>query len=485
MSAMHGWLVKYKVFVGITGVLLVACADLKAQAPVWTLDACIRQALKENVLLNEQETNNAINTINYTQAGAAAMPNLNFSDGQTFNYGRYENPASITYSNRGIGGNSAVLASTLTLYNGGKIKQAVRQADINLKTGNLDIEKAKNDLTLNVVAAYVQVLYSYEAIEIAQTVVAADTEHLNYTAKYVRAGSLPQSNLFLIQAQLATDRAAVVAAENQLMLAKLALLQLMEIPETADFDVQRPSDEVTVPDIGKDSHDIFETAKAFLPEIKSAALKAEAASLALGIARTEILPKLTLGGTFGTTYSGLDYLYGYHYTTLNQQIGYLQSNPADAVYGPVTNVVETAGNYSPLRQMGDNLNLGLSLNLLVPIFNNLQYKSDIKRAEVALQVAKWMEKDVSNQLRKAIEQAYTDRLAAAKNLVAAREQLAAETKSFHDMEIKFKAGTENATDFFVEKSNYNKSVASLSSAKYEYIYKTKIINFYLGNSINP
>ena len=456
-----------------------------AQPTQWTLDACIRQALKENVLLNEQETNNAVNAINFTLAGAAAIPNLSFTDGQTFNYGRYENPASFSYSNRGIGANTAALASTMTLYNGGRIKKGIRQADINIKTGNLDIEKAKNDLTLSVVAAFVQVLYSYEAIEIAQTVVAADTEHLNYTAKYVRAGSLPQSNLYLIQAQLATDRAAVVAAENQLMLAKLALLQLMEIPETADFDVQRPSDAVSVPDIGKDSHDIFEIAKAFLPEIKSAALKTEAASLGLDIARTEHLPKLTLGGTLGTNYSSLDYLYGYRYSTLNQQIGYLQSNPTDAVYGPVTNVVETANSYSPLRQMGDNLNLGMSLNLTVPIFNNLQYRSDVKRAEVALQVAKWVEKDISNQLRKAIELAYTDRLAAAKNLVAAREQLAAETKSFHDMEIKFKAGIENATNFFVEQSNYNKSVASLSSAKYEYIYKTKIINFYLGNSINP
>lgn len=459
--------------------LLCPCL-LFAQPEAWTLDACITHALHENVALNQSAINNEINAINYQQAKAGIFPNLNVSDAHTLNNGRYLNAVTDQYTTENASSNSFNITGTVTLYNGSKTLNLIKENKLNCTAGNLDLEKAENDLMLNVTAAYMQVLYEYEAVDIAAAIIDADTEHVNYTKKYVDAGSLPLSNLLQIQAQLQTDIASKVNSENQLLLARVTLMQLMELPLNDSFEIERPQlKEIESCPISS-SQQLYNTAASFLPEVQSALIKTQSSEMALKVSRSEIIPKLTLSGNITTAYSSTNQLLSYSGTSQMETIGYLQNNPSEPVIGPVTTTATNSAYYPVAKQFNDNLGKSISLNLVIPIFNNLAYKSDIKRAEASVRIARLNETAVKNQLRKNVEQAYADLQVASKNYIATKEQLLSETRSYHDMEIKFRAGTINATDFFVEKSNYNKALFSHLSAKYDYLFKNKVVNFYTG-----
>ncbi len=294
---------------------------------------------------------------------------------------------------------------------------------------------------------------------------------------------MPESTLLQIRAQLATDKATEVEAENELQLAKVTLMQYMEMPVNKDFDIEQPEKTDISMDIAATADDIYAKALDFLPEVKSASVKTTAAEIGLKIAKSEVLPKLVLGGSLTTSWSSANSLYSYQTTSKTSQIGYLASNPSEIVDGPVYSTSATSARYPFFRQLGDNFGEGLSLNLSVPIFNNLQFKSDIARSKVTIKAARLNENLVKNQLRKNIEIAYTDQLAASKNYMATGQQLVSEERSYRETSVKFKAGLITATDLFVEKNNFTKATLAHLQAKYQFMFKTKVVAFYSGNSI--
>ena len=472
-------------FVLTSLVCYISTSGVLAQQTKWSLQQCITHSLDKNIALKQSKLNNEVNSINYKQAKANVLPNLNFADVQSFNYINNPNTATIVVSNQNGSSNQAGLNSSITLYNGLKNINLIKENRLNYESGNLDLEKMKNDLLLNVVAAYMQVLFEYEAVDMAQSQIDITIEHLNYTEKYVKAGSLPEGNLLQVQAQLYTDKATKVGAETQLQLAKVILMQLMEIPVVDSFDVARPDLKEIVPDVALTSDEIYAIAVNFLPEVKSAAIKTSSNEYGLKVAKSEIMPKLVLSGSLASNYSSYNSLLTAQTSSSMMNIGYVGSNPNQLVYGPVTTTTTNEGNYPAYKQLYHNFGEGISLSLNVPIYNNLLYKSDIGRSKIALQVAQLNETAVKNQLRKNIEQAYIDQLAASKNFIATKEELVAEERSYRDISIKFKAGLINTTDFFVEKNNYSKAILAQLQAKYNYVFKTKIVNFYTGKPITP
>lgn len=454
-----------------------------AQKKIWSLQDCINQALAENILLNQSIANNETNKINYDQAKSGRLPNLNFSDGYSLNAGRSLDPVTYQYTHRDVSANNISLTSSVTLFNGLKSQNIVRQNKLNYEAGIQDIEKAKNDLQLNVTGAYMQVLFQYEAIAIAQHQVDATIEHLNYTEQYVRAGSLPESSLLQMKAQLAADKVAKVDAENQLQIAKVVLMQLMDLPLTDDFETDRPANTELFTDTSMTVEDMYRIAEGYLPEVKSAAIKIKALETGLKVSKAVGTPKLTLSGSLGSSYSSTNSLVTYQTVSQVEHIGYLASNPFEIVDGVVADNHAHSSYYSYPKQISDNFGQGINLNLSIPVFNNLLYKSDIRRSRVAIRIAKLNERLIKNQLRKSIELAYTDQRAAANSYLATKEQLASEETAYRNVAVKFKAGLINTTDFFVEKSMYNRAQVAHTQAKYQYLYKTKILNFYLTNSI--
>lgn len=460
---------------------LLLAVRASSQSKRWTLAECIDHALAGNIVLKTDVANNEINKVNYLQAKAERLPNLNLTDAHSFDYSRNFNTSTGKYEHRDIWANNLALTSSITLFNGFRNTNLIKENRMMLDAGLLNIGKQQNALMLDVIAAFLQVLYEYDAVAISNAQVEVTKEHLSYTEKHVKAGNMPESTLFQLRAQLAADEATVVETENQLRLAKVTLMQLMELPVTSDFELTRPGQDEMIPGALSSADDIYSTALAILPEVKESRLRTSAAAQQLTVSQADLFPKLTLSGSLGTSYSSLNSLYSYTSATSAEHIGYLASDPTEIVDAHVTTVSTSTARYPFLRQMADNLSPGISLNLSVPLFNNRLYKSNVERSRISLKAASLNETLVSNQLRKAVEIAYTEQVAAGRNYIAAKKQKESEERSYHDMEIRFRAGTANATDLYVEKGLYTKASLSLIQARYQYMFKSKVIDFYLGN----
>ena len=456
---------------------------LCAQNKIWTVKACVDEAIAKNVLLNQNLLSSEINKINLEQSKANKYPNLNLSDNQNFTSGRALDPVSYQFLNQNISSNNISLNSSAAIFNGLQNYYTVIQNRYNYDAGNLDIEKAKNDLTLAVVAAYLQILDFYESIEIAKAQVEGSNAQVERTQKFVDAGKVPIGNLYQLQSQLAGDKYSQVNAENQLILAKVALMQLMELPVSYDFEIERP--QLAEPDlaVANTSDEIYKTAEQNQPQVVSAGVKISSAYIGLKIARGGIYPKLSLTGSLKTAYSDASRLISYQTGGQVQTIGYLQSNPSDYVVGYVPSTVVQKNEYPLGKQFKNNFNQFIGLSLSVPIFNNYIVKSNIDKAKINLQSVQLDELNTKNQLRKSVEQAYTDQLGASKQYTAAKEQQKAEERTYTDIKIKFENGVVTATDFIIEQNNYNKVKQALIQAKYNYIFKIKVVDFYLGKPL--
>jgi len=471
----------------LTCILLFLCCSpdrLMSQSKIWTLGECLKRASEKNIALNQSKLGNEVNRITWNQSRYNLYPNLNLYDAQNFSYGRSLDPVSYQYTNQNISGNIPSLTSNITLYSGLHNVNLVRENKLNYDAGGLDIERQQNDLALNVLGAYMQVLLDEEAVNVAREQMNLTASQLDRTDKYVKAGKFPELNLFQVQSQLAMDKSTEVDAVNTLQLAKVTLMQLLELPVSSDFEILKPDLETTLSEAASLSpEEVYMTALSLQPQIKSAGFRTRAAELDLKVTQSLLQPSLIMTGTLRTNYSSLRSQISDRLTYQQEDIGYVLGNLSQPVIGLVPVDRVTTSPYPFWNQMNDNFSQILSFSLTVPLFNNMQVKSAISKSKIGIENARLNEESVQVQLRKVIEQVYTDQTGAAKKLLAVNEQELSEERTYGDMEKKFNAGMASTTDYLIEKNNLNKAKLSKVSAKYDYVYKTKVVDFYLGKPI--
>lgn len=471
------------IFAGIF--FLVLFPGLKAQQKVWSLEECIDLSLQNNISLNQKKLSGKLDEINLEQSKAGVLPSLTATGSQSFNFGRSVDPYSYDYIEQNISSSNLSLNSNFTLFNGFQTKNNIKKDEIDLKAGNYDLEKTEDNVILDVTQAYLQVLYAYEQVENSETKVKSTEAQVKRTEILVSTGSVPEGDLLKIKSQLATDNYSLVNNENQLSILKVNLMQIMEMPVTDGFDIKRP--DFIEPDLGTiaipESEKVFQDALMQRPEIQEADLMVESAKTSLDIAKGARLPRLILSAGITTGYSNTRNLYSRESILETREIGYLQSNPSEIVVTQAQMFTTTPIGYPYFNQLQDNLSESIRLSLSIPIFDRKQVQSNIKRSEININTAKLSAQNTRNQLRKTIEQAYNDMIAARKNLQASREQLKSIEKSFVDTERKFKLGMVNATDYLIEKNNFEQAKSNLTRAKYELIFKQKILEFYQDKPI--
>lgn len=413
----------------------------------WSLKMCLDTAYKKNIAVNQAQLSSRVNKIAFEQSKSAVLPTLNFNDVQSLNAGYSLDPFTYQYTTQKISINNASLNSNVTLFNGHVLLYTIKQNKLIYEAGLLDIEKVKNDILLYVLAGYMQVLMDYEAVSVAQAQIDVTNTQVEQTKNFVKFGKLVQLNLFQIESQLATDKLTKINAVNQLQLDKLILLQLMEIPVLNDFDIERIELKSLLPFLPPSSEEINEVSLGFLPQIKSASLKIKVAQSRVKVSQSAGLPKLVLGGTLKTGYSSV-------------RIDDLSS------------------------QLKNNFSQLLSLTLSVPIFNNFIAKSNVATARINVLMVSLDEQQTKNDLRKSIETVYTNQISSGKKLIALGEQMELEQRTYSDMEKKYSVGILSTTDFLIEKNNYNRVSMSLIQAKYDYLLRTKLVDFYLGKPLS-
>lgn len=426
-----------------------------AQTKPWTFRQCLDTALQRNISVNQSRMANELNKVNLEQAKANRIPSLSASANEALNIGKSVDPTTYSYVTQAFNSTNLGISSSYNLFNGMQNANTIRQNTLNVQAGQYEVEKVKNDVTLNITTGYLQVLFAGEILAAARSQETATASQVERTEKMVNAGKSPESDLLQIKSQLATDNLSVITAQNQLDLAKVTLMQLMDIPITDNFEVEIPVMDDFAAEILETNLEIYEKSLTVQPQVTGAALRTNASMMALKVSQGAHWPRITLGANMNTNYAS------------SRQKG---------------TMVNPEG-YPFFEQVWDNIGQSFSMGVSIPIYSNRQIKSNIDRAKINLITTQLSEQNVKNVLRKNVEQTYSDMRASVKKYEATKQQVAAVESVYKNAEKKYSVGVMSATDFLIQKNNFTQSQSNLIQAKYDYIFKRKILDFYQGIAI--
>ncbi|HOP03499.1 MAG TPA: TolC family protein [Tenuifilaceae bacterium] len=416
----------------------------------WSLEQCINYAFENNIQIKQQSLNVELSENQLLRAKYSAYPSLNASANHNYSFGRTTNFITNQKERSDIQSTSFSVSSQVNLFNGFQTSNTKKQEAINLQASISDVEKLKNSIALNIAAAYLQILFNEELVETNRKQFDLSSLQLERTRVMVQAGSLPEGNLLEIEAQLASDELQLVNAQNQLDLAILNLVQMLDLENTEGFSIQRPSLDGFNESLPSDSPmNIFNTAQENLPQIMSASLRLSSAEKGVLIAKGARSPRLSFGASYGT--------------------------------GAQKVLSNTAISMDPfMDQVKDNANTNVGLSLTIPIFNGFQVKTAISNSLINLDNARLSLEYEKLLLYKDIQQAFADAIAAFKKFNATEKNLNALGEAFRYSEQKFNLGLVTSFDYTTAKTRLAKAETDLLQAKYEYIFKTKILDFYRG-----
>ncbi|QIX59810.1 TolC family protein [Hymenobacter lutimineralis] len=462
----------------------------------WTLQRAIDYALQNNLNVRLTQFSADVNEANLRQSRAALLPNANVNGSQSWNFGTSTDPLTNEFITQTIRSNNFSVSSQVTLFSGFQLRNTIKQNVLNVEAGRNDVDKARNDLALNVASQYLQLVLAEELVRANQLRVNSAEQQVERARKLLRAGSVAESNLLDAQAQQASDQTNVITAENQRDIARLQLIQLLNLSgaEATAFQIDVPAlpDPDDEAELSLDLNETYQTAESLLPEVKAADQRVRASSFGVDVARGAYYPRLTFGAGLFTGYSSARSSF---IPTGEVDFSYAPVfiyNPATPTTPPVptqyvTGVAQPRFDVKPTafsNQIKDNFGKQLQFNLSVPILNGLQARTNLQRAQIGVQQAQARADQTRLTLRQNIQQAYADARAAQRRYVAAKRQVDALTTAYRNAEIRFNNGLLNGTEFNISKNNLTAAESSMIQAKYEFIFRRKVLDFYQGRPIS-
>ena len=467
----------------LTAVFLLFYTQSGNTQKIWTLEDCINYALENNLDINKQLLNVETYKASLTQSGLNMLPNLNMGANNIWNFGQTIDPYTNTFATNTVRSNNFYISSNVTLFSGFQKLNTFKANEINLLAGKYDLDKLKNSISLSVAAFYLEILFNRELLDVAKEQLRITVTQVDRMQKLVDAGSAAKGDLLNIQAQKAAEELTVVEAKNRLYISHLSLQQLIDFPVSPDFQVEKPNlKPVQPPKENINAEIIFEHAFKTRPEIKSAELRVEWAQKQLAIARGYVQPTLTVGGSWGTGYSAAasEPDPNIPADTTWRAIGITEQSK-DIVLMPQINKSYRTMSFGDQLKNNNNQSVGFTLN--VPIFNGWQGRTAINKAKIQKSQAELDLGITTRDLRKVIEQAYADAVAALQKYSASNDRVKAQTEAFNYAQQKFDVGVMTAFDYNTSKKDLTKSESDLLQAKFDFIFKTTILDFYMGNPI--
>jgi len=462
---------------------------------VWSLQECVDYALVYNITIKQSQLDVLSSQASLNQSKAGILPSINASASYQYSSGRSLNPYTNTYEDQVIQSNPLNLSANMNLFSGFQQINTIRQFMLARQANQLTVEQNKNITSLNVALNYLQTVQNKELVQVAQLQVASSQAQVERTEKLVNAGALPLNNLLDLKAQLANDQVALVTAENNLQIARLNLMQTMNLPANQNFDVEliQVGDPALTP-YDANAQQIYEIAENSQPNVKSADLFIQSARRGVAAAKGGLYPSLSLGAFIGGNYSTAFTQFspdGGSRTTTEP----LSAGPGSAVY------VNNNGTQLPVMvtrttltgsdvitpyfdQLRNTQNKGFRITLNIPIFNGWQQRTLVANAVIRQKSFEYAAQNARIQLRQNIEQAYTNMTLAQQQYVAFRDQVQALELSFKAAQARFDVGALNSLDYTLAKNNFNRAQANLVQAKYNFVFRTKVLDFYQNKPLN-
>ncbi len=425
-----------KVF--ITAVAVLSLMTLSAKT--WTLDECIDYAIDTNVQVLKSRADITGGQIEVTAAKDAFLPNVSAGASQSWSFGRGLTSENI-YANRNTSQSGWQVGAELPLFQGLAAKRRLDQSRTDLRALVLSLDKVCDDLTLNVISAYLQVLYTRELTTVAELQRDLSASEVVRRRELLDAGRIPELDLIEAQSQLAQDELTVVTTDNDATLALLDLKLLLNLPAESDFDISAlGDDDILIPD----AETVYTNALAHNSSMLLARANIESARAAIKVAQTGYIPTLSFSTSVGSQY-------------------YTVSGMPNESFG---------------RQMRDNFNTYVGFSLRIPIFDAFSTRNNIRRAHNRLTTAQLDLEDASNNLYKAINQAYYQAVSADKKVIAGAVAVEATRAAFDAMSAKYDYGRATATEYDQAKTNYIRATSEHLQARYEQLLRSRILAFY-------
>ena len=439
------------IITGIAAIMLFSRIDAQNNQKLWTLEECISYAYENNINLKQREQDEESAKIDLRTGQSSWLPNLNASLGQNMGFGRTTSREGIIVDKNSTT-SSFNMQTSMSLFNGFKITNDIAARKLNLMAATESLNKAKEDLAINVTSYYLTALYNKELVYIAELHVNFTREQVKRTEALLEEGKVPVSQLSNINAQLAKDELTFTEARNNASLALLDLAQVLELERFGTaFDIVMPE----VKDVMADNmqsiispEDIYANAVAFKPQIKEQEFLLESRKKSLRMAQADYYPRLSLSANYSNGY----YRFGENDVAFNDQ----------------------------LKQ---NAQKGVSVSLSIPIFNRFVYNNNVRKVRIGIANQELSLENSKKMLYKEIQQAYFTAVAAQAKYVASEKSVIASKEAFDYAEESYAVGKSSVFEYNESKMKYAASLLEQAQAKYTLIFRAKILDFYNGIEI--
>jgi outer membrane protein len=469
--------------------LTFGAASYAQSTKIWTLEECIAFARDNNISLAQSRLNVETANVDFFQSKTAFAPTVSGSLFGGYNFGQRLDQFNLVFVNQRTTSANLGINGSMLLFAGLQNINRLKQAKYALDANKMAVQQAENDLSLNLANAYLQLLFAYERLSITDGQISLTQNQLERTKTLYEAGAATRGELLNIEAQLTREQINKVNAENAIQQTKLSLIQLLNLPDN-DLSVQKL--EVEIPDdaeamLAKSPFDVYITAAGIHPGIQSAEFSARSAEKAVSVAKGAFSPSLFLAASYGTGYSSLSQSITDTMVTITPQSPIvLPTNQGDTVVfnqPPLINVNFQRQTTPFFRQMGQNQNTQVGLSLSIPILNGLQNHASLRRAKIKLTNSR-LNVDLQRQnLRTLIQTAFNDARAGFITFQSNKKNVEALTEAFQYAEEKFNAGAMNALDYSNAKTQLNNAELETLLARFEFIYRIKILEFYMGKPL--
>lgn len=428
------------------------------QSKKWTLEESVTYAIQNNISIKQSAFDEELAELNKKDAIGRFLPSVNANASHSWNIGLNQNITTGLLENQTTQFTSAGIGAGIDIYKGLQNQNQLRKANLSKIASQYQLTKMQEDVSLNVVNAYLQILFNKENLKVQNEQFAFDTKQMQRTTELVEAGMLPKGDLLDLKATLATDSQRIVSAENALLISKMSLAQLLQLKEYEEFDIADSEIEPQVSAVLLENpKTIFNKAKETRTELKLAQTNLEIAQKDIQIAKGAYQPTLQGFYNFNTRASDSD------------RIVFSNGQP-----------VGITGPDALFNQFSDNKGHSFGAQLTIPIFNGFATRNNVFRSKVALEKSKLALEQQETELERTIYTAFTDTKGAQKSFEAANVTLEARQNAVNYAKERYEVGLMNVFDYNQTQTLFVNAQSEVLRTKYDYIFRTKILEFYFG-----
>lgn len=469
------------------GFHMLSSYGLQAQeGKIWSLQDAIQYALEHNITIKQSELNERLARLTLQQSQYAQLPSANITPSYGYSHGRSINPTTNQFDDQGYTYLNASASTDVLVFGWFKQRHTIHQNKYSWEAAQADLDQQKNDVALNVATGYLRVILAKEQVKINEKQAALSSAQLSQTRRFAEAGRVPELNVAQLEAQLATDSSSLVSAIADYNSSVLDIKALLNLDFQVPFEVAVPQipveDRISLHDI--EAEHIYNTAARNFASVKSSELKLQSARQGLSAAKGSLYPQFGLSGQLGSSYaSSQQHIQGYQDYGFAASPYYVLDNNGNKSYLYQPNLVPVLANTDLGTQMNNNFRQTVSAYLNIPLFNSWQTRYSVKQAKINVFSQELNKYQTELKLRQDVYKAVNDVNNAVQKYYAAKRSQEASKRAFDFASKRYELGLTNTVDYLITQNNLYQAEGNLIRARYDLIFKLKVIDYYLGKEL--